>query len=49
VVPLAQLAARYDLDSLSASLAAPTPPMPAFDLSEAQRRDLAIHLLQNHP
>lgn len=47
--PLAQLAARYDLDSLSAYLAAPTPPMPAFDLPEPQRRDLAIHLLQKHP
>jgi mono/diheme cytochrome c family protein len=47
VVPvvLARLASRYDVDSLAAYLRAPNPPMPAVDLGEAQRRDLAVHLL----
>jgi glucose/arabinose dehydrogenase len=44
-VPLAGLAARHDLASLSAFLAAPTPPMPVVPLSDAERRDVAIFLL----
>jgi glucose/arabinose dehydrogenase len=47
VVPvvLAKLPERYDVAALAAYLATPTPPMPVFPLSEADRRDLAIHLL----
>jgi glucose/arabinose dehydrogenase len=45
-VPLRQLASRYDVDALTEFLAAPTPPMPAVALASADRRDLAIHLLQ---
>jgi glucose/arabinose dehydrogenase/cytochrome c553 len=48
-VPLVGLSSRYDVDDLSAFLAAPTPPMPAFPLSEPQRRDLAVNLLEQHP
>jgi glucose/arabinose dehydrogenase len=48
-VPLARLGARYDLAGLARYLAAPNPPMPAFELSEAQRRVLAVLLLQRHP
>ncbi len=47
--PLAGLAARYTLASLEAFLAAPTPPMPVFPLSDEDRRDLAVHLLVTHP
>jgi cytochrome c5 len=43
--PLRNLRARYDVDGLAAFFVAPTPPMPAFPLSESQRRDLAIFLL----
>jgi glucose/arabinose dehydrogenase len=45
-VPLRGLARRYDVDALQAFLAAPTPPMPAVALANAERRDLAIHLLE---
>jgi hypothetical protein len=45
-VTLRALGARYDIDSLTGFLAAPTPPMPPVALDEAARRDLAIHLLQ---
>ena len=48
-VPLDGLSARYGVDDLSAFLAAPTPPMPAFPLSEQERRDLATSLLEQHP
>jgi glucose/arabinose dehydrogenase len=44
-VALAGLAARHDLASLSAFLSAPTPPMPVVPLSDAERRDVAIFLL----
>ncbi len=43
--PLAHLGQRYTLASLAEFLAAPPPPMPAFPLSAAERRDLAIYLL----
>jgi glucose/arabinose dehydrogenase len=48
-VPLAGLSSRYGIDELSVFLAAPTPPMPAFPLSEQERRDLAVSLLDEHP
>ena len=47
-VPIRGLAARYDVEALRAFLAAPTPPMPAFALDDAQRRDLAVFLLAEH-
>ncbi|MGI9592799.1 MAG: hypothetical protein ACR2P8_15630 [Myxococcota bacterium] len=43
------LGARHTADSLVELLAEPKPPMPRFDLSEAQRRDLAAYLLQSYP
>jgi glucose/arabinose dehydrogenase len=46
--PLGALRDRYDIQGLVEFLAAPTPPMPAFPFSDAERRDLAIHLLANH-
>jgi glucose/arabinose dehydrogenase len=48
-VKLAGLAARYDVDALARWLATPNPPMPAFPLDDAQRTDLAVHLLEQHP
>lgn len=43
--PLADLAARYDIETLATFLNAPQPPMPVFDFNERQRRTLAIYLL----
>jgi cytochrome c553 len=47
--PLAGLAKRYDPATLAAYLRTPQPPMPAFDLSDAERADLARFLLARHP
>jgi cytochrome c553 len=47
--PLAGLAKRYDAPALAAYLRTPQPPMPAFDLSDAERADLALFLLSEHP
>ncbi|HEX9189594.1 MAG TPA: cytochrome c, partial [Vicinamibacteria bacterium] len=47
--PLAGLARRYDAGSLAGYLRAPQPPMPAVDLADADRRDLARFLLAAHP
>ncbi len=46
---LADLGRRYTVDALTAFLAAPTPPMPAVERPEAERRDLAVYLLRAHP
>ena len=46
--PLTALASRWTVDGLVAYLAAPTPPMPAVERSEGDRRDLAVHLLSAH-
>ncbi|HEY0301871.1 MAG TPA: PQQ-dependent sugar dehydrogenase, partial [Rhizomicrobium sp.] len=46
--PLAQLGARYSIDSLVTFLKSPQPPMPVYPFSDAQRRDLAIYLLKTH-
>lgn len=46
VVPLDRVATKYDVTSLAAFLAAPQPPMPLFPLDAAQRRALAVHLLE---
>jgi len=45
--PLHALAERYSLQQLTDFLATPTPPMPVFPLTEAQRRDLAVQLLNS--
>jgi glucose/arabinose dehydrogenase len=45
LVPLARLAARYDVPGLVRFLAAPTPPMPLAPLSDEERRALSVHLL----
>jgi glucose/arabinose dehydrogenase len=47
--PLAGLARRHDAASLANYLQTPQPPMPAFDLSDAERADLARFLLSEHP
>ena len=47
--PLARLTARYDAATLGQYLRTPQPPMPAFDLSDAERADLALFLLARHP
>lgn len=44
--PLQQLASRYDRNTLAAFFLAPTPPMPAYPLSEEQRAGLAVYLLE---
>ena len=46
-VLLTELGAKYDLASLAAFLAAPQPPMPRFALDDAQRRALAVYLLES--
>ena len=46
---LGGLADRYDLGALSALLETPTPPMPAYPLSDGERRDLAVYLLTAYP
>jgi len=43
--PLDGLGARYSLDTLTTFFLTPTPPMPVFDLSDEERRALAVHLL----
>ena len=44
--PLADLRGRYDVRALAEFFLAPTPPMPALPLSEPERRDLAVYLLE---
>ena len=46
--PLAGLSRRYDPAGLAAYLRAPQPPMPAFDLADAERGDLAAYLLDRY-
>jgi glucose/arabinose dehydrogenase len=43
--PLEALGARYDVASLAQFLKTPTPPMPAFPMTDDERRDLAVYLL----
>jgi glucose/arabinose dehydrogenase len=47
--PLAGLSRRYDAASLAAYMKTPQPPMPAYDLTDAQRADLSAFLLAQHP
>jgi cytochrome c553 len=48
VKPLAGLASRYTIESLSQFFLTPQPPMPVVDLEEEDRRALAVHLLENY-
>ena len=47
--PLSRLSDRYDETSLTAFLAAPSPPMPVFELTDEERRALAGYLLRRFP
>lgn len=47
--PLVGLSKRYDATALALYLRTPPPPMPAFDLSDTERADLAAFLLAEHP
>ncbi|MEM7019456.1 MAG: PQQ-dependent sugar dehydrogenase [Pseudomonadota bacterium] len=46
VKPYKALAQRYTVDSMTAFLATPTPPMPVFPMDEEARRDVAVYLLK---
>jgi glucose/arabinose dehydrogenase len=46
---LEHLGARWTVDGLVAFFAAPTPPMPAVERPESDRRDLAVYVLTEHP
>ena len=46
---LADLQARYGVDTLAAFLRTPQAPMPVFPFDDQQRRDLAVYVLQQHP
>lgn len=46
---LEKLTARYDVEKMITYLKAPQPPMPLFEMSDKDRRDLAMYVLQNHP
>ena len=43
------LSERYDIETLTRFFLTPTPPMPVVALGEADRRALAIYLLEQHP
>jgi glucose/arabinose dehydrogenase len=47
--PLGSLSRRYDVAALASYLRAPQPPMPAVDLPDGERADLAAYLLARHP
>jgi glucose/arabinose dehydrogenase len=47
VKPLARLRERYTLTQLDSFFLAPTPPMPVVELSDADRRALAVFLLDD--
>ncbi len=47
--PLAGLKKKYDAATLVEYLRTPKPPMPAFEMSDAERADLALFLLAQHP
>ena len=49
VKPLAGMATKYTVDSLSQFFLTPQPPMPVFALPEVDRRALAVFLLTTYP
>jgi glucose/arabinose dehydrogenase len=46
---LGALAGKYTIDALARYFVAPQPPMPAYPLTEEQRRDLAVYVLATYP
>ena len=46
---LEKLARRFTIESLELLLQTPPPPMPSYPLSEAQKHQLAVYLLESHP
>jgi len=46
-IPLGERLRGREVDEIADFLAAPTPPMPAYDLDEQQRKDLAVYLLES--
>jgi mono/diheme cytochrome c family protein len=42
---LQRLPARYDIDRMVVYLRAPQPPMPLFEMTDRERRDLAAYVL----
>lgn len=46
---LEALGNKYDLESLAAYLKRPNPPMPVFPLSDEDRQQLAIFLIERYP
>ncbi len=46
---LEKLGARYDLAKMITYLKAPQPPMPLFELTDEQRRDLSAYVLSRFP
>ncbi len=49
VRPLAGLRSKFTVDSLTAFLHAPRPPMPPVMVPEGDRRDLAVYLMVTYP
>jgi hypothetical protein len=45
---LKNLTTRYDVQKMITYLAAPQPPMPLFEMSDHDRRDLATYLLKTY-
>lgn len=45
---LERLRERYDIDRMITYLKAPQPPMPLYELTDAERRDLAMYLLEKY-
>jgi mono/diheme cytochrome c family protein len=45
---LEHLTTKYDVDRMVTYLKAPQPPMPLFELSERERRDLAAYVLNRY-
>lgn len=46
---LIALGNKYNVETLSAYLKRPNPPMPLFPLSDTERRQLAIYLIDRYP
>lgn len=40
---------KYDIESLASYLSRPNPPMPIFPLTEQERSDLAVYLIDRYP
>lgn len=46
--PLVDIGARYNVETLSAFFARPTPPMPLFPFSAEEKRALSVYLIENY-